>query len=237
MLAAAFLGGLLLTAPLGAQEISPVFDMGGLANAASLGAVIQQEQERAGVQPSNPLRSLFAQPAPADAANLPMDYAATPEVRRQALADFIARIRQNNPQDADAAARELQRNDYAAIYDGIVQPYGLAGNDAANALTAYLVLGWMIVHDGQEPPREAIAAARGQAAVALSDMRLSAPETRARLGEEFKILFVVLHAGWQSAQRESTVDRYTAGVAALFERQDGLNLRQMTLGRDGFRPG
>lgn len=102
-------------------------------------------------------------------------------------------------------------------------------------LAAYMILGWMIVHGGQEPPPGAVGGARAQAAAALSDPRLASPDTRARLGEEFKILFVVVHAGWLSAQREGSLDRYANGLAEIFSKQDGLDLRRMGLGRAGFQ--
>ena len=238
---AALLAGLLQALPLGAQEISPVFDMGALAGTASLGAVINQERERANTrQASAPVfrpGGSFGKPAPAGAAALPMRYAATPALRRQVLGEFIERVRRGSPENAAIVEGELRRNDYAAIYDGVVGPYGLAGNDAANVLAAYMILGWMIVHGGQEPPPGAAGGVRAQAAAALSDPRLASPEARARLGEEFKILFVVVHAGWLAAGREGSLDRYADGLAEMFMEHDGLDLRSMKLGPAGFRPG
>lgn len=237
--------GLLLAEPLAAQDISPVFDMGGLANAASMGAVINSERARAGQMgapimrgvPMPPPSRAFMRPAPAAAATVPMRYSAPPALRREVVSEFVDRVRRHSPENARLIQEQLAQHDYRRIYDGIVRPYGLAGDDAANALAAYLVLGWMIVHGGEEPPPGAVRGVRAQASVALSDSRLASAEMHARLGEEFKILFVTIHAGWQSARREGNLGRYAAGVADMFRNLDGIDLRAMQLGPAGFGRG
>ena len=237
--------GLLLAGPLAAQDISPVFDMGGLANAASMGAVINSERARAGQMgapmmrgvPMPPPGRAFMRPAPAAAATVPMRYSAPPALRREVVSEFVDRVRRHSPENARLIQEQLAQHDYRRIYDGIVRPYGLAGDDAANALAAYLVLGWMIVHGGEEPPPGAVRGVRAQASVALSDSRLASAEMHARLGEEFKILFVTIHAGWQSARREGNLGRYAAGVADMFRNLDGIDLRAMQLGPAGFGRG
>jgi len=241
----ALVAGLLAAGSASAQDISPVFDMGGLANAASMGAVINSERARAarmgapiarGV-PMPPPGRAFMRPAPPAAATLPMRYSAPPALRQQVVAEFVDRVRRHSAENARLIQEQLAQHDYRRIYDGIVRPYGLAGDDAANALAAYLVLGWMIVHNGQEPPPGAVRGVRAQASVALSDSRLASPEMHARLGEEFKILFVTIHAGWQSARREGNLGRYAAGVADMFRNLDGIDLHAMDLGPEGFQRG
>lgn len=78
-------------------------------------------------------------------------------------------------------------------------------------------------------------AVRGQVAEGLAaNPRFKDPATLAALAEELKISFVTLHAGWQSARREGTLPTYSDGVAALFARNGGPNLRSLTLADDGF---
>jgi hypothetical protein len=166
-----------------------------------------------------------------------MRYSTSPELRREAVAGFVARVRGRDPGNAALVEAQLAGHDYRSIYDGIVRPYGLAGDDAAGALAAYLLLGWMIVHDGQEPSAAAVRGVRAQAAAALSDRGLDSEAVRGRLGEEFKILFVVLHAGWGSARREGRLDRYAAGVADMFRNADGVDLVSARLGPAGFQRG
>jgi len=230
-----------------AQEISGVFNMGALANTMSMGGIIKSECARARgigqrVDSDTPwcgsaagAQHPFARPLPGAADNTDMRYTASAALRREVLAAFIDRVRAKDPKEAGQIEAEFRQHDYNAIYAGIVRPYGLAGDDAASAQAAYLLLGWMIVHEGQEPPPGSVQGVRAQAAAALSNGRLSEPETRARLGENFKILFVVVHAGWQAARREGTLDRYAAGVADVFRNGDGLDLRTAQLTRNGFR--
>jgi len=240
-------GAVLLTAGTGghAQDISPVFDMAGLANTASMGAVINSERARAARMGAPTMRGMpmpppgraFMRPAPPAAATVSMRYSAPPALRQDVVSEFVDRVRRHSPENARLIQAQLAQHDYRRIYDEIVRPYGLAGDDAANALAAYIVLGWMIVHDGQAPPPDAVRGVRAQASVALTDSRLSSVEMHARLGEEFKILFVTVHAGWQSARREGNLGRYAAGVADMFRNLDGIDLRAMDLGPAGFQAG
>jgi len=233
--------------PARAQEISGVFNMGALANTISMGATIKSECARAReigqrVDPNTPwcgnaagAQHPFARPMPGAALNTDMRYTASATLRREVLTAFINRVRGKDPKDARQIEAQFRQHDYDAIYAGIVRPYGLGGNDAASAQAAYMLLGWMIVHEGREPPSGSVQGVRAQAAAALSTGKLSQPELRARLGENFKILFVVVHAGWQAARREGTLDRYAAGVADLFRNGDGLDLRTAQLTKNGFR--
>jgi hypothetical protein len=233
-----------------AQDISPVFDMGALANTMSTGAVVKSECARAArlhqAVPRNlpwcdasppSLGRAFSQPGPLAGPATPMGYSASAELRREAVDAVVQRVRARDAKNAELVQAELTRHDYRSIYDGIVRPYGLAGDDAAAALAAYLLLGWMIVHDGREPPAAAVRGVRAQAAAALSDPRLASAEARGRLGEEFKVLFVVLHAGWGSARREGSVERFAAGVADMFRKADGIDLVSTKLGPAGFERG
>ncbi|MBC7945841.1 MAG: hypothetical protein H7X91_11400, partial [Burkholderiales bacterium] len=60
------------------------------------------------------------------------------------------------------------------------------------------------------------------------------PHTRAELAEEMKLLFVTLHAGWQSARREGNLKPYADGVARMFQQFTGNDLRAMRLTERGF---
>jgi hypothetical protein len=237
-----------LAVPATAQDIvfNPVMDPTAAMGYASIGVATEQIRRGGGGGGGVPRRAAapmgnvraFAQPAPAAAASAGKPYPApSAQFRKQQVADLLDRANQSDPKSAQAMRAQFARHDYASIYDGITRPYGLAGNDAASSLAAYMVLGWMIVHEGQEPPAAGLRGVRAQAAQALSDPRLAAPEMRAKLGEEFKILFVTLHAGWQGARREGTLDQYSAGVARLFNQKNGMNLAAARIGPRGFEGG
>jgi hypothetical protein len=113
----------------------------------------------------------IGRPVPRGAAQVPLRYVASPAVRQQVLADLVARIRTRNPQDAQTIQAAFAKYDYDQLYDGIAGPYGLSGDDAGNAMTAYLILGWLIANGRQDVPagRAAAIAARAQVAGALAE--------------------------------------------------------------------
>lgn len=161
-------------------------------------------------------------------------YRPTPALARATVDGYVRRLNGKNPEAARAVADQFGRNDYGAIYRRLVAPFGLRDGNAADALTAYTVLSWMIANNAGDPGRGAVLAARNQIGSRLSvDPQLSTPRNRARAGEEFKLLFVTLHAGWQSARREGNLQPYADGVARLFQAQ-GTNLRALRLTRDGL---
>jgi hypothetical protein len=163
-------------------------------------------------------------------------YSATPALRHKAFADFIARAQAKNPQAAQAVQSALGRRDIARIYDGVAGPYGVGGDDLANATTAYLVLGWMIANGQQDVPggKASVLAARRQVAAMLAGNPAAAPDRRAALGEEMKILFVVGHAGWRGAIQGGTLPAYSQGIAAQFQRQFGIDLHRTRLDAGGL---
>jgi hypothetical protein len=182
----------------------------------------------------------IGRPVPRGGPQLALRYVASPAVRQQVLDDLIGRIRAKNPQDAQAIQAAFARADYAGIYDGIAGPYGLSGNDAGNAMTAYLILGWMIANGAQDVPagRAAAIAARAQVAGALAESGAAPREKWAELGEELKLQFVIAHAGWQSAMKEGHARQYADGIARQFQQIYGIDLRRTALDAGGLhRPG
>ncbi len=162
-------------------------------------------------------------------------YRSTSSTMQAALSAYIERAKRSNPEAADAADRALGQQDVSAIYRGMVAPFGLHDGNLADALTAYTVLGWMIANDAGDPSPFSVQAARSQLATRLvSDPRLSS-DSQIGLGEEFKLSFVILHAGWQSARREGSVSSFAEAVAAMFANQ-GLDLRAVGLTTAGFGP-
>lgn len=163
-------------------------------------------------------------------------YAITPALKRQALAEFIGRIRQKNPGVASTVQRAFGQHDYARIFDSLVRGDGLAGNDLANSMAAYTILGWGIANGNlREPSRASVRAVRAQVAAALAgDPNLTAPGRRAKLGEEFKILLVTLHSGLQSVQREGRLREFSGDVAQMLRAQSGRDPRSVRLTDDGI---
>jgi len=181
----------------------------------------------------------MARPAPHGGTVPSLHYAATPAFRQKALAGLVGRLRAKNPEAAQSVQAAFAHADYARIYDGIVAPYGLAGDDTANALAAYLVLGWMIANGQQDVPagKASALATRAQVAATLSANRQITPDGRAALGEEMKILFVVAHSGWQGSLRDGSARAYADGVARQFQQQFGIDLRHSRIDATGLHQG
>lgn len=149
---------------------------------------------------------------------------------------FLQRLSTRNPNAVGQARDQMARYDFDRIYAGITRPFGLSPNDAGDVMTAYLVLGWMVANGAPDPSVSGVRAARGHIASLLAQGgALADPATRAAVGEELKLLFVVMHSGWQSARREGTLAQYANGVAQMFATQNGDDLRRIVLTDSGFR--
>lgn len=192
---------------------------------------------RRGMTPSRSFpAAAVGRPVLRGTAQISFRYTASPAVHRGVVDDLVGRVRARNPQDAEALRAAFAKYDYARIYDGIVAPYGLSGDDAGNAMTAYLVLGWMIANGVQEVPsgRAAAIAARAQVAGTLAENNALPREKWAELGEELKLQFVVAHAGWQSAMKDGTTRLYADGIARQFQQIYGIDLRRIALDAHGL---
>ncbi len=181
-----------------------------------------------------------ATPRNTSATSAGLPYTVTPALKQKTVQGYIDRLKTKNPAAAQAVATNFGpgKYDYNTIYQGLVKGNGLRQNDAVDAMTAYLVLGWMIVNnvqDGNAVTPVMVQGVRAQFASRLAtDARLTAPGAAAQLGEEMKLQCVVVQGGWQSAIRENALPAYQQGIAALFSKQWGLALSQLTLTGQGF---
>ncbi len=167
-------------------------------------------------------------------------YVPTPALKRQAQADYLNRLKGKNPTAAQVVATALSKVDYGQVYQSLTQDSGLRQNDAADALSSLVILGWMIVNDVQDGQAITVPMARGVRAQfgprLATNARLTAPGIPAQLGEEMKLQFVIIHSGWQSAMKEGTLPPYRQGIANLFTKQYDLNLTELKLTDQGFVP-
>ena len=200
----------------------------GIANTAAMNAVLRSSYGR----PAN--GAPHSGPAVA-AGTASFGYRATPALARAAIDGYIERASRTEAQGARQLAEQLRQVDYRQVYRSLIAGTGLRENDAVDALAAYTVLGWLIVHNvSGRPDTRGVQALRGQLAARSEGNPNFGPGRRAALGEEFKLLFVTLHAGWQSARREGSARAYGDGVAAMFQRQAGLDLRAVQLTSTGL---
>lgn len=106
---------------------------------------------------------------PAGARNVQLTYASTPALRRQAVDGYMQRMRRDYPEAARVMSAQLARNDYSVIYRRMMRGSGLRDNDAADAVTAYTLIGWQIAkQDASEISNARVQAVRRQIAPALA---------------------------------------------------------------------
>lgn len=167
-------------------------------------------------------------------------YTITPALKQQTVAGYVNRLNAKNPVAAQAVATNFGpgKYDYGTIYQGLVKGNGLRDNDAVDAMTAYLVLGYMIVRNIQNDKAVTPAMVQGvraQIGPALADNPgPKSPTVAGQLGEEMKLQFVLLQGGWQAANRENTLATYRQGVSTLFANQWKLDFTQLSLTNRGF---
>lgn len=179
---------------------------------------------------------VFDRPASAQGGAVALPYRPSPALRRAAQQGYIDRVSRTRPDLVPVMQAQFSRVDYAKVFRSLIKGTGLRENDVADAVAAYTSLGWMISNNAlADPDPRAVQALRQQVAQSLSaNPQFTDAATRGQLAEEMKLLFVTLHAGWQSAQREGNLRGYSDGVAAMFKAQTGNDLRAMRLTPNGL---
>lgn len=201
----------------------------------------KMRQKRMGSQAGVPASRAYANPGlvsglaplPANAtasALASTRYEVDRAVSQQARDAFVQRLSKSDPAAGKEMAAQMRQHDFGRVYSGIVSDFGLRRGDVADAMTAYTLLGWMVATGGGNPSPQAVRAARTQIATLIAaDAQFAQPAARAALGEELEILFVTLHASWQSAQRQGAARQFGDQVAGVMKRQIGEDLRQFQL--------
>lgn len=130
----------------------------------------------------------------------------------------------------------LKQNDFNKLFTGITAPYHLQYDDAADIVTAYQVLNWIIANNAANPNIGAVDAVKSATISALQQNREIAHDAgnRAMLGEEMKIMTVILYTGWQQAQKKGKSADYSATVAQQYQLQYKQNLRSLKLDDKGL---
>ena len=169
-----------------------------------------------------------------------LNYTSTPALRQQTVQGYVARLKANNPAAAQAIATTFGsgKYDYGQVYRSLIDGHGLRDNDAADALTAFMLVGYMIVNDVRDDksitPTKAQAVRAQLAPLLAQNPALQKPGALAQVAEEMKLQTVIIQGGWQSALKENTLPAYRQGIATLFSKQYRLDMRQLLLTDNGF---
>ena len=167
-----------------------------------------------------------------------LSYRPSAATQKQVQAEFLSRLEAKDPAAAKQVSSEFARLDIDRVFNGLLGGTGLRADNLADILASYTALGYLIANnDMGDPDPAGLRALRDQIAPRLAaNPRTSGPSVRAKVGEELKLLFVTLHAGWLSAKKEGNLTQYSAGVARLFQQQGGADLRRVALTDRGFVP-
>ena len=167
-------------------------------------------------------------------------YTPSPAITRELRDALIARVRAKSPQSGDDVAKALNQHNFVAIWSGIVAPYGLKPNDAADALASYLLLGWTSANGVKDVTPAQAHGLREQLKTALNAMpsfAQASASNKQRIAESLMLEFVLRHGAAQKAERDgdATQTRQLAeAYQAQVQRTMGLNLRGLALTDAGF---
>jgi hypothetical protein len=231
---------LLLRAPARAQDIGPALDMTLMAGWTGNAAVTYDLEKRAAAAKGG--RSSAAAGSAASASSFA--YHSTPGTRARAVEQLAGRVRGSNPPLAQALTTAFGpgKADFETTYAAILSGTGLRSANAADAMAAYLLMGYAIVHNVQDEKAITPALAKGvrqQVQDILAGggaLKPNDPVAAARLGEEMKLQTVVLQAGWQSAVKENRLAAFQQQTGQLFKTSYGLDLSTLKLTNTGFAP-
>ena len=206
-----------------------VFDMGGLTNTLTIPTDGGARKPVAGGMTAR---------KPIPAGDIRLSYTPTPEIRRAALAGYLARIRQKSPDNAQVMAAQFARNDYTKVYHDLIAGSTIRENDAVDVVTAYTLLGWQIANEVRNgiSDRQFEGVRRQMAPPLAANPRIADPRNRASLGEEMKLMYITVLAGWQSAAKDGSSKACSDGITATFKQQSGRDLRALKLTDAGFVP-
>lgn len=226
---------LLLHRPAQAQDIGPALDMTLMTGWAGNAAVTYDLEKRAAAAKGG--RSSAAVTSASSFA-----YRSTPSTRARAVEQVAGRVRPSTPQLAQAITTAFGpgKADFETTYAQLIDGTGLRSANAADAMAAYLLMGYAIVYNLQNDKDITPALAGGvrqqvQGVLANNPkLKPGDPVAAARLGEGMKLQAVVLQAGWQSAVKEGRLATYQQQTARLFKTSYGLDLSALRLTAQGF---
>ncbi|WP_310392800.1 hypothetical protein [Hymenobacter sp.] len=236
------LSGLLLASPNASAQDMPVMDwITPQIEADRMGQMLGVDRNGNKLDDDKPAGTKAAAGTrPANARPVSLAYTPSPALKAQTVQGYVTRLKAKNPAAAQAVATNFGpgKYDYGTIYRGLIQGTGLGENNAADALSAYMILGWMIANNVQDGKAITPAIGRGVRAQFAPKLaatpKLTAPGVPAQLGEEMKLLFVTVQGGWQAAIKENALPAYQEGVGAMFKNQYGMDMRLFKLTDQGF---
>lgn len=165
-----------------------------------------------------------------------------PEITAGVEQELYKRIKANDPAAARAFLDVVKRYDIISMFNDLVEPYTLRANRLNDALTAYWVMAWTVIHQAEIPPPPPVRAANGQLYKLLAHnpvVQKATLDQRQQAADGLIYQFMFLHGSYTRAQR--TGDKaMLKRLAAETQRSlvaSGIDLSKFELTAEtGFKP-
>ncbi|WP_338322985.1 DUF6683 family protein [Croceibacterium ferulae] len=167
-------------------------------------------------------------------------YSPSPERRRANLAQFAARTHADNPESAAQMEHLFASTDVIEQFGAALAPYGYSTDNVADAYAFW----WMTAWEGAQGSNRSFGRSEMQAVQAQSrDALLSAPEF-ARMGDAEKqqmaeamlIQAAMIDGMVDMAKQQPDLMPQLRAAILQGARASGLDLSQMALTNEGFKP-
>jgi hypothetical protein len=220
--------------------IQPVYNaMGaywsGMTNVVSLGQPLAFQAENARLKAEGQ-RGNRTTPLPAPSAHLTF----APGNGAQTVNAYVARISRQDPTAGGQLRTALAGKNIPAIFNQLVQPFGLNDHDVADAMAAHLIMRAMVVTGAQPPSPQGVRNVRDSVVRALAhDPKMASEAYRGQIGGEAQLDFVLVNTTWRAIGEgkwpaEATA-QYRRAVAESLARE-GIDLNTTQLTAEGFSP-
>jgi len=134
-------------------------------------------------------------------------YTPSPSVTKSVGDSLITRLQKTSPGQAQSLQRALTKYNFVTIWSGLVAPYGLKQNDAADALTSILVWSWTTANGASNPTPAQTLGVRSDVKEVLSHNsafgRMSAAQKQA-FAESLMLSYVCMDGAAQAATRRKS---------------------------------
>lgn len=163
-----------------------------------------------------------------------------PGVSDQMLAEFLNTVRAGGGDGTAVSVAEVFRQKpVRAAFREAAGPYGLSDQDLRDALTGFLVMGWLVANEVGLPTTAQVQGVRRQVDAALSQKPLAADARQRQVLAEYMMYRVValIYARQEGQQtgNAQALRQMADQTAAAFLAQN-MDLRGMVLTDQGFAP-
>lgn len=182
-------------------------------------------------RPGRPGRPALAAPSGSDA---PLRYFSTPATRKRALDGYLARALRGDPTIEGKARAEFERQNVEGQMRIAMAPYGLRVDDAADVMTAFLIVGWEIMQGHDATSAQARALRRQVAGRLVCTPALQNVPVRTQFAEELKLTTFGFDTAAAVAKRDGKTASLRRVIAGYYQRQVVIDLARIRITANGF---